>query len=721
MPHIVLDFTTSTPIIVLLLVGAVALSSFMYRHTVPPVRRSKRFLLTALRSVSLFLLLLFLFEPLAHLVFTSQRPPTLAVLVDNSKSMGMTDRVVNRRDQLRGLLDSSPLRNLASGSVSRYFVFGASARPLLSVAPDSLSLNEDATDISSALHTLSLQKEDLNIHAILLVTDGAYNLGQNPVYEAEHLGLPLYSVGIGDSAEQKDVLVGRIATNDLVYSGSQAPVDVEIKSSGYDGEQVGVTLSEGSLELDHKTITLASGTRDYSVQLAYSPQGEGLKKYTVRISTLAGELTAKNNQKSFFAKILKSKLAVTIIGGGPSPDLSIIKQTLTEEKTFDVRSFTQKNTGGFYEGALAAAQLDSTDCIVLIGFPTGATSGATLALLTSAIAGHTKPVFFISGKSVDYQKLQALSSILPFTAFNVSSTEDYVFFKPSDAQRLNPILAVPQSDGLSAWNKLPPIFKTQTSFRSKPEATVLGFARVQGIVLSEPLILTRDVNRQKSLAVLGYGLWRWRLMTQGTVETEQLLPAFLANSIKWLTTHEDSRPVKVTTTKESYTQGEPVEFTGQVYDAAMQPVDNGQLRVLVREGEKEFELVMRPIGSGRYEGSIDGLGEGDYSFKASAVADGQQIGEDHGRFSVGELNLEFQDTRMNSQLLRQLATLTGGRYYTPDDISTLSRDITTQPTFSSRESIRTTTVEFWNWQYSLAVVIVLLGVEWFIRKRSGML
>ena len=132
----------------------------------------------------------------------------------------MTDRVVNRRDQLRGLRDSSPLRNLASGSVSRYFVFGASARPLLSVAPDSLSLNEDATDISSALHTLSLQKEDLNIHAILLVTDGAYNLGQNPVYEAEHLGLPLYSVGIGDSAEQKDVLVGRIATNDLVYSGA---------------------------------------------------------------------------------------------------------------------------------------------------------------------------------------------------------------------------------------------------------------------------------------------------------------------------------------------------------------------------------------------------------------------------------------------------------------------------------------------------------------------
>ena len=177
----------------------------------------------------------------------------------------------------------------------------------------------------------------------------------------------------------------------------------------------------------------------------------------------------------------------------------------------------------------------------------------------------------------------------------------------------------------------------------------------------------------------------------------------------------------VATTKESYTQGEPVEFVGQVYDASAQPIDNAQLRVTVRQGNKEFPTILRSIGSGRYEGSIDGLGEGDYTFKASAMTDAQQVGEDNGRFAVGELNLEFQDTRMNASLLRQIAARTGGRYYLPDDLSTLVDDITTQPSFTPRKTLHATALELWNWQYSLALLVLLFGAEWFIRKRSGML
>jgi hypothetical protein len=88
---------------------------------------------------------------------------------------------------------------------------------------------------------------------------------------------------------------------------------------------------------------------------------------------------------------------------------------------------------------------------------------------------------------------------------------------------------------------------------------------------------------------------------------------------------------------------------------------------------------------------------------------------------VGELNLEFQDTRMNSTLLRQIAQRTGGHYYSPNELSSLVQDIVTQPSFSSRESVHTRTFELWNWQYSLATIILLFGAEWFIRKRSGML
>jgi hypothetical protein len=223
------------------------------------------------------------------------------------------------------------------------------------------------------------------------------------------------------------------------------------------------------------------------------------------------------------------------------------------------------------------------------------------------------------------------------------------------------------------------------------------------------------------MAILAHGLWRWRLMSQGTPETEQLLAAFLSNAIKWLTTQEDSRPVKIVATKEAYTQGEAIEFAGQVYDATARPVDDAQLRVTARRGEMEFATTLRPIGSGRYEGSLAGLDEGDYTFTATALKEGHQLGADNGRFSVGELNLEFQDTRLNAPLLRQIASRSGGGYFAPDDLEGMEKEITGRPSFAARESVRATSVELWNWRYSLGLLVALLGIEWFLRKRGGML
>jgi hypothetical protein len=268
---------------------------------------------------------------------------------------------------------------------------------------------------------------------------------------------------------------------------------------------------------------------------------------------------------------------------------------------------------------------------------------------------------------------------------------------------------------------MPPIFKLQAQYKAKPEATVLASTKINNIVLNEPLVVARNVNKQKSLAIVGYGIWRWRLMAQGNPYTERLLSTFLSNAIRWLTTRDDNRPVKVVPTKSQFTQGEPIEFAAQVYDASANPIENAQLKVTAKGSGGEFETALRSIGSGRYEGTMDGVPEGDYTFRAAASLDGQTLGEDKGRFTVGELNLEFQDTRMNVQLLRQLAARSGGKYFSPLEISDLPEAIRSQQSFAPREIQRAQSFELWNWKYMLALVVLLLAIEWFVRKRSGML
>ncbi len=721
MPNISLTFTTTAVVVALLVLIAVAVSALFYRHTVPPIPRRRKIFLIVLRSLALSLLLIFLFEPLVRLISSSTQNPALAVLIDNSKSLKITDKTGNRLSALRSVLAGGTLKAVGAAGEQQFYTFGATTKRVESQSLDSLASDEDATDMTSALRAIADEKTRSNINAALLISDGSYNLGQNPLYEAEQLGIPVYTVGIGDSTEQKDVLVTKIITNDLVYNQTEVPVDVTIKSSGYKGEKVEVTLSDGVKELTRTQLLLEEGTRDYAVRLSYTPEGDGVKKYFVRVSQLPGELTSANNQRSFLARILKSKLRVVLIAGAPSPDLSIIKQTLKEDKNIEVLSFAQKSGFGFYEGQLTAAVLDSSDCLVFIGFPVSSTTDAVMDMLRSAVQRKSIPIMFIGGKFFDERKLSSLSSLLPYLSMNPSQSEQLVFIEIAPSQKNHPILATATDEAVAGWDRLPPIFRTQTTYRAKAEATVLANTKINTIVLNDPLIAIRNVNKQKSMAVTGYGIWRWRLMAQGTPQTEKLLATFLSNSIRWLTTRDDNRPVKVTPTKDAYTQGEPVEFVGQVYDANAKPVENAQLKVTARREGKEYTTTLRPIGNGRYEGVLEGLNEGDYSFSAAANTEGQPLGDDAGRFSVGELALEFQDTRMNAQLLRQLAGRTGGKFYTPQTFANLVDELRNTPTFVPKEIHSAQEYELWHWKYMLALVVLLFAMEWFVRKRAGML
>jgi hypothetical protein len=283
----------------------------------------------------------------------------------------------------------------------------------------------------------------------------------------------------------------------------------------------------------------------------------------------------------------------------------------------------------------------------------------------------------------------------------------------------HPLINSEGNTPVKAWLRLPPIYKIATQFKSKPESDVLANVKTQNINSNEPLISTRNISRQKSLAITGYGIWRWRLLVQDNLETEKLLYMFLTNSIRWLTTKEDENNVKVTPTKETFTTADAIEFTGQVYDDQYRQVENAEVKVELVSEVRKSEVVLGAVGSGLYEGSINGLPEGDYTYAAKAIADGRVLGEDKGKFSVGKMNIEFLDTKMNKQLLEQIAYKTGGTYASIENADSVLSSIAKRK-FSAQEVTSTKEIEVWNWEYIAGLLIILLSLEWFIRKRSGM-
>ncbi len=716
----VFEFSFSSPLILILaLVGLSLGTGFLfYRFTLPPVSRGWRVFLSLLRGVALALIVVLLFEPAVRLVASQFRPPVVAVLVDNSQSMNIDDHSGRRFDELQRALAAIRSESFGDASI-RYYPIGTTMGKQITDS-DSLSFSEEATNLSEPLKILGDIKDKENISAIVVLTDGVYNIGRNPLYEAERTGIPLYAVGIGDSSDHQDVLVSSVAANEIVYNESEAPVDVGIRSSGYGGQRVDVSIFDGATILAKKSLSLEKGTREYSVRLSYFPAGEGTRKYVVRVSPLEGELTLKNNSKTFFVRVLKSRLRVFILAGAPTPDVASIRKTLSEDPALLVDARTQKSGQDFFEGSLSASQLDSADCIITIDFPISTTTQSTLDMLRHAILERAKPLFFIGGSSIDYRMLMSIGSVLPFTASDIRTSEEFVFYSRVQAQGTHPVVDL-GNIGNAAWDRLPPLYRREATYRTKIEATTLAHMRIQGVVLQDPLLSARSVQRQRSLAFVGYGLWRWRLMAQSTPETEHLLATFLSNSVRWLTTREEQKPVRITAGKNSFFQNEPVDFQAQVYDGSARPVNDARVEVTILEKEKRFNLLLLPIGNGRYEGQIASLGPGDYTFNGSATGGGISYGQDQGRLTVGELNLEFQETRMNIGLLRQLAERTGGTFLPSADAGKLNEEILRGPEMRSREVITGSSIELWNWQYTLAVIVLLLFLEWFLRKRLGML
>jgi hypothetical protein len=700
------------------LVACCFLAAYLYyKRTIPAVPLRLRYLLTTLRGLVFSLVCLLLFEPLIRVIHTTMDSPVLAVLIDNSRSMRLADNSGDRSQTARTVLDRVAGMRLAGEGDRRWFLFGSSLREAAGV-PDSLSYQDEVTDITAALSGLSAHRELQNIRAVLLLSDGSSNSGENPLYAASALGIPVFTVGIGDSSYPTDVAITNVVTNHQVYENTEVPVDVMIRSSGFEGKVVEVSLSDGGNVLDRKRVQLGAGTREYSVNLTYTPKGEGTRKFTVRASRLEGELTTENNRTSFFARILKGKLHVLIIGGAPSTDLVVVKQTLQELDQFSVNSRTQRFPSGFYEGDLTQSAVDSADCLLLIGFPTERTPAEYTGLVRRAVERKRIPVLFLGGRSLDASRLQELGPVVPVVPVSASASEDLAFMIPAESQRTHPLLA-PGGAGATVWDRLPPVFKSGTVYRTRPEATTLAHPRIQGVTLPEPVIALRNINRNKGVALVTYGIWRWRLMAQGDPATEDHLASFLATTIRWLTTREEERNVRARTTKDFFTEGEPVEFIGEVYDMTARPVENADLRVqLVEDGT---EVLLTPVGNGRYEGLLHGVSVGEHSFTARAFAAGNPLGDDRSRFSVGEQNLEFQDPRMNIDLLRQLADRTGGAFMMPAETGRLEAVLSGLPSFEPRNTEHTTDFELWNRTFVLVAMLALLALEWFLRKRNGMI
>ena len=682
---------------------------FVYRVTVPEISRQKKILLILLRILVLILLFLLIFEPLLKIETKKIIQPVHYFFVDNSKSLKqfedkspfISEKILNE------------VKKLPLGSF-KLFSFGSNVSHELKSDSAKFLFTEPATNFSKIFS--SLQKEE-NIASVTIVSDGIITEGTSPQYQAEKLNVPVFTVGVGDSTTKKDISIQNILHNEFLYAGTSTPFIISVFQHGFSGTGTTLSLFEDNSLLEAKNISFTESELQ-NIEFSYKPNSPGEQKISFVLSPLQKEYSIENNRQSVFVKVLDSKLSIVLLAGAPSADVTFIKNSLQADTNNFVLSFTQITSTQFLEKKLPENALDKADVLYLVNFPSSQTANQLVEKVAKLIKEKNLPYFFMLSSSVDPVKLRIMQSELPFTFNRTDKTVVEAQPVIADDMQRNPLLQFSGKNILEQWNNLPPVYKPNWELTTKPESEVLAKTRINNIALNSPLILSKRLGSKRAIAVLASDIWKWKLQ-KATAQLD-LFDRFLLNGTKWLHAVEQKKQVTISTNKKFYSAGEKIYLTAEVYDEAFNAVNDADIKCSVRSKDYEIPVSFSNTGSGLYEGEISDIGKGDYNFSGEAFLDRKSLGKDNGRFSVGDIDYELQNTTMNSDLLRLLAKETKGKFFYNsygnlfDKLAEINKN-------SSKTKIEVKEFRLWSSELMLALIILLFAAEWFLRKREGLL
>jgi hypothetical protein len=108
----------------------------------------------------------------------------------------------------------------------------------------------------------------------------------------------------------------------------------------------------------------------------------------------------------------------------------------------------------------------------------------------------------------------------------------------------------------------------------------------------------------------------------------------------------------------------------------------------------------------------------DYTF-SSEVTIGDKTYSETGRFTITPVNFENLDLRANHNLLFQLSAQSGGRFYQPNQVEQLISDLQNNNRLKATTYFQQMINEMINLKWLFFVILLLLSVEWFLRKFWG--
>ena len=664
-------------------ITALLLALFQYLYK-SKIKSNLKYLLTALRAISIFSILLLLINPKFESFTYFDEKPTLVVAVDNSESISYLKQDEKAREVVSALQSNSDLKERFN---IQAYSFGKSVTTL-----DSLNFKERQSNLAFAL------KQFGEVYAnqtapIVVLSDGNQTYGSDYSFMAKGIKQPIYPIILGDSTVYSDLSIKQLNVNRYVYLKNKFPVEIIANYSGNDAINTELKIWSGNSVVFRKALQFNASKSSEIVSTALMANSVGVKTYRVELVALDNEKNKVNNYKNFGVEVIDQKTNIALVYNRMHPDLGALKKAIESNEQRSVSIIKPKD----YLNKINDFQL------VILYQPNN-----NFNLVLKEIKEQKINSFIISGTTTNWKLLNESQAYFKQTITN--QTENY---QPSLNRNYGTFII----ENLD-FNSFPPLKSEFGALQiSVPHETLL-YKTANGITTEDILLATFEADNTKHAILNGEDIWRWRAQSYINTNSFNGFDEFINKLVQYLSSNKKRKRINIDY-RSFYNGNDDVIISAQYFNKNFEFDNSASLSIVLKNKENDsLKEVPLLLNNGNYTVDLSGIEPGLYDF---TVKHNSESVASSGSFQILEYNVEQQFLNADINKMWSLAKNSEGESYFASDFNNLIESLLSDKRYATIQKSTKNIVPLIDWKYLLGLIALSLFMEWFIRKYNGLI
>ena len=668
----------------IILAGITALLLALFQYIYKSKRRKLNPIFSFLRFITIFSVLLLIINPKFEKVALYNEKPNLVVVVDDSESVKHLEQDKNVNELLASIKNSKELNDKFNLDI---YSFGSDFQKL-----DSLNFNQSQTNYTSVFSNLQQIYKESNSPTVL-ISDGNQTFGRDFEFSSKQYKQPIFSVILGDTITYSDLKIQQLNVNKYAYLKNKFPVEVIAVYNGNIPVNSTFTIKKGNATLYSTNLQFSKTNNSQTLNITLPSDKVGVNSYVASLSPLSTEKNIVNNSKPFALEVIDQKTNVAIVTSISHPDIGTLKKAIesNEQRTaFIVSPMDYISNKEDYQ-------------MVILYQP-----NSSFKPVFESLDVEGKNRFIITGINTDWAFLNSIQNV-----FQQKITNQEESFQAIFNDNFNTFLP-----GELTFDNLPPLESEFGDVEFNIPIEALLFKSINNNIIEEPLMATYENVGQRGVMLFGEGIWRWRSQSYLDTNSFNQFDDFIGKIIQY--TASNKRRNRLNINYEPFYNGsDNIKITAQFFNKNYEFDAAASLEMVIKNIEtNETTVIPFVLQQNTYEVNLNDFHSGDYDF--TVRANGGEV-TSSGRTKILDYNVEKQFLNANVSKLERVANSSNGSSYLIDNTNSLIDDLANDSRFVTIQKSNKNVVPLIDFKYLLALIILSLTAEWFLRKYNGLI